>query len=948
MIQQVRNRLTRLGSTRGEWVLGLSALAVIVLALMTLSPAATQASRWVFDRIPVLGGVGSQLNPFRTRHALYQTGLPVYDLSIKPAEYRRLMAVVDEARRRGQLSDDLKQWSEAKFIHNGVSHDARVRVHGDLSTHWEGRRISLRVRLDKDQPLNGVRDFRLIVLRDNKGIDEPFTNAVFRRLGLMTLRDGHAIVRINGALQGVYYHVEHFDAPLLARHGRPESTLFANPRYGVELGSFKAQVTRDDPLAWQALQTLLDYETDPTDANLAAALAVTDVEDYLRFIAGTTLFCSDHSTFLSDNHRLYYDTARGQFRRVPWDIRPLELPKLYLPGIEDLDAAIDVFRFEPMSRLRQYLVTDPAYRLRRDRILWDLVKDDGLLTLFDETYEQLEPALWADAMGDGDEVDRLAAFRSTLTHNIRLIRRALSHSQVELRIRDEAERLASVQVAVNSAAGAQIDELRLSLGESFRAVRLYRDTNDSGALDAEDVPLGSATTDREGMATIAGLAEVLLPDMRIRWDYPTYFFRKPVRTVVHAVTRRYNFLLAWEGAAEESTPLPVVEVVAINAVTDAPISPQDLHVQSYQRGRSFDPARRNRSVDEFLAGNPSFVRAESLEKEVTITLPAGEHEFDRTVVVPSGITLRIEPGATLLLGQGASLVCFGPVLAEGTATDPIRIRSAGDGAWGTFAAVRPGGPSVLRYVYVSGGSGAEVDGIRFTGAVAFHDGDITVEQCRFVDSQAEDALNVKDSAVTIRDSYFSGMRSDAVDLDFTHGVVERSHFLAPGGDAIDFSGSQVTVSGCRIEGAGDKGISVGERSTVRIVDSFLRGNEIGVAVKDLSKADIEQCTFIDHPQAVMAYRKKPIFGGGEVTMRACIVVASDRPVVTDDLSSVAILDSVVPAGVEGTDCTFASSDLPQLLGGQGFVYNHYDRNAAPEQAADLTGPGIRRPPIDLR
>ena len=64
-----------------------------------------------------------------------------------------------------------------------------------------------------------------------------------------------------------------------------------------------------------------DFEDDPSEANFTAARAVTDMDDWLAFVAATTLFMSDHSNMLGENHKLYYDSSRGCFYRLPWDIQ---------------------------------------------------------------------------------------------------------------------------------------------------------------------------------------------------------------------------------------------------------------------------------------------------------------------------------------------------------------------------------------------------------------------------------------------------------------------------------------------------------------------------------------------------------------------------------------------------------------------------------------------------
>ncbi|UCE59137.1 MAG: CotH kinase family protein [Phycisphaerales bacterium] len=947
-------RLTHYWPQPGEMIIGCLSLVIVALAALTLSSGATRAAKWVFGISPSLHTIDKHLNPFRTRHALYQTGLPVYDLKIKPQAYREVLEVCEEAKRREFLSDDLKQWVSAKFVHEGVSRDVKVRVRGDLATHWAGERKSWRVKFKRDQPLDGIREINLVVLEDTKPLSEPFTNAVFKKLGVMTLRNDFAILRINGALQGVYYQVEHFDKPFLAHLQRPDGTIFDNTRAGIELSSWKAQVVKDDNSAWQALEVLLDYERNPTPEGFDKAVAVTDMEDYVRFLTGTTLFCSDHSGFLQENCKLYWDRSRGLFYRVAWDIGPRQLPTLYRFDMEDLKAAIDIYHFIDISKFRAEVLSDPEYRFRRNRLLWDLVRDGSLLQLFDKTYEDLDVAFWADVMARGDELSRLASIREMVRGNIRAIRRALSFNRAEVTVHHGPAKTVGLRIAANNLSGINVRGIEVDGGVPHRVYTLIRDDNENDWLDDTDASIGVVTADNDGVAAIEDLNELVLPAGDVAKDFPGYqapAWRRTVRAVVYPKTRRVGYWLSWNGPEERATTrVPSIKVDAVNAVTNQKLTELDLHLVSYKQTDSFQPVRRMASRAQFLRDNAQFV-ADPSAGDAGVLLAAKQHWFDKTVVVPRDIRLRIEPGAELLLGAEVSLICHGPVEAQGRKDAPIRILPSSIMPWGAFAVVRPGAESTFAYIRASGGAGASVDGILFTGAIAVHGGDSIIEHCRITNCSAEDALNIKNGKIRLRNTYFADNVSDAVDLDFVTGQVNRCHFVNNAGDALDLSGSDVMVTDNRIESTGDKGISIGEQSNVRIINNLLLTNNMGIAVKDLSSARIENCTMIANDTSVAAWRKKPIFGGGTAEVYNSILLGGSAPVTVDELSRIEFAESIVPVQVKGTDCTVAWSSLDEQLRSNGFVLDTDEngrsgrsRTGNPESAL----PGILGPPIDLR
>ena len=62
----------------------------------------------------------------------------------------------------------------------------------------------------------------------------------------------------------------------------------------------------------------------------------------------------------------------------------------------------------------------------------------------------------------------------------------------------------------------------------------------------------------------------------------------------------------------------------------------------------------------------------------------------------------------------------------------------------------------------------------------------------------------------------------------------------------------------------DKGISIGERTTVTLADNILTNNNIGIEVKDSSTAYVVRNTFEGNTLAMNSYRKKPLYNGGTI------------------------------------------------------------------------------------
>ena len=80
-------------------------------------------------------------------------------------------------------------------------------------------------------------------------------------------------------------------------------------------------------------------------------------------------------------------------------------------------------------------------------------------------------------------------------------------------------------------------------------------------------------------------------------------------------------------------------------------------------------------------------------------------------------------------------------------------------------------------------------------------------------------------------------------------------------DAVDVSGSTVQVIDSRFVDIGDKCISAGENSTVRVRGGVVESASIAIASKDSSRVDIADMEVRQVENYVLAaYIKKPVYG----------------------------------------------------------------------------------------
>ena len=105
--------------------------------------------------------------------------------------------------------------------------------------------------------------------------------------------------------------------------------------------------------------------------------------------------------------------------------------------------------------------------------------------------------------------------------------------------------------------------------------------------------------------------------------------------------------------------------------------------------------------------------------------------------------------------------------------------------------------------------------------------------------KCEDSLNIVNSKGTIKNVEIVDAFSDGVDLDFSDIKFISMSILNSGNDCLDVSGGVYEVLKIIAKYCGDKGISVGEKSKMKIDLFEVSNSSIGLSSKDLSITSIK-------------------------------------------------------------------------------------------------------------
>jgi spore coat protein CotH len=923
----------------GDAVIGIFSILLIALCCLTYSTKISLYASKLFNENKYVALINGFVNPFRNQHLLMNSGLPIYDLKIKRREYAVIEQVVADNIKQGRMTEETQRWANAKFIHDGKKYDVKVRVRGDLSPHWADPKKSWRIKFVREkleyngsileEPIyfEGKRQINLIIPSDKRFALAKFINDLLREEGLVALRDRFAILRINGIVQGLYYETEHFDKPLFAAQGRPETTVFGQTdrgmhfeqytKYGTpgaadakyDIGTLRLAVDPAGELALRAIQVLNEHCLKPTPANFRRARAVLDWDKYLRMRAMATLCNTNHLRFGSDNLKLYFDPSRGLLEPIPWDVLLVKMPKE--PG------TIDYWNSHGLDELQRSTLLDPELRLQRNKILWSWVGDggDSLMARYNKIHERIRPLAWADVLTTPIQGLKMDEVKKELDFNVRRTHKVLRTSTTNFTYKLEANNRAALELSVMNFSGIQLKAIELADTLNFAGrYLLFEDKDEDGELQEYDPIIANAEA-VNGKISFS-FDRFISPELEYRSDFIETRYWEFFDTKVN----RRRFFLVGRLTPEKRDPLewtpPQINVVAFNAVTGHEIpcgltssgllAPDNsIGISTIDMSDPWDLEAPQLTLTEFLRKHPQFAASREVPGAAELS---GKVTIAGAVFVPYSVPLILRPGADITMKPSANVICYGGLASIGAPENRIRIHGDGSGdPFDTFAVVRPKQKVIVKYTDIQHGGQSQINGMFFTGGFAVHDGDLEMDNCRITDMQSEDGVNLKNGNLLVTNCLFANTAGDAFDIDFGKGEVRDSKFMNTVGDAVDFSGSYVTVSGCRFEDIGDKGSSVGEDSHPILVNNLYLRCNIAVSCKDLSSPKIAYCTFVDNKLAIEAKRKKEFFGGGSGEFVNC-VFSGNAELFTEDYFSqnqILISHSILDVAAKWPTCKTA-------------------------------------------
>jgi spore coat protein CotH len=304
-----------------------------------------------------------------------------------------------------------------------------------------------------------------------------------------------------------------------------------------------------------------------------------------------------------------------------------------------------------------------------------------------------------------------------------------------------------------------------------------------------------------------------------------------------------------------------------------------------------------------------------LTRNTTFSPSGNPHIVVRELVVPSGITLTIEPAVEVRFAPGVALRVYGRLLAEGTPTQTIRFTRRDPGTyWSRIVIVNSQADNRIGYAELEYMEGFYAQNSRvYLHHNSFHDlgRDALVSEGGQAIIQGNHIYNVSCSDAC------EGIQIRNTPSHLT-ALVEDNHVHHIKDDCLDVNSSYVVVMRNRFHHCGDKGISVGlphqHASALRpltlfatppasatIVNTLIYSASTGIAVKDGAFAHIIHTTIVGNREGLLLDESwdHPGAGGGQARVVNTIIWDNKYPVRLDLQATPPATATIIHSDVQG-------------------------------------------------
>ena len=742
-----------------------------------------------------------------------------------------------EAFDKGVLVNEDKDYSGIVIFDGDDFLNGEFRLKGDLMDHIQGDKWSFRIKLKKAFAWNNVRTFSIQDPTTRYFLYEWLAHRIFDREDVLTTRYGFVPLVLNNQSKGIYAWEEHFEKHLVESRNRREGVI----------------VRFDETLFWNRIMEFNKTEK-LWDVDYFGAAKIIPFKE--GSVTSDTL--KTRQTVEAQKLLLQYKN----FSMPVSEIFDIDILARYY-ALMDITQAYHGFTWH-----NQRFYFNPVTCLL-EPIAFDGFIETGIYKRIEEpVISLLDPAKMESFKKE--ELLLYQAFTDSLFNEKYLnYLRAYSHPEYIEQMIDEYSHESD---SLENLLRMEFPWYRFSFDFIQQQAELIRDNLEAIAANIPKLGEAFSEVNREKFKKqFAAEANPALTPLLVHAYFDKSTGQMEILNHHGSEISVFGALIADNVPASFS---PRVEVPAYDGINPGRASVQ-VQGEPYKVVFSVGNETMEAEVSHWSFSDDLTTRQQLVHASESLALPwqgdsvvyDGEYTFETDVYIPSNKKVVFLPGTKINLTKGAGFFSFSAIYSEGEEDNPVEVFSSDKTSQG-FHILQTSERSVLNHTRFFHLGSINKGGWQTPSAVTFYEADVDFYHCIFESNvNCDDALNTVRSDFLADNCQFINAFADAFDSDFCTGKVIDCTFLNSGNDAIDFSGSVVTISGCKIIGVDDKAISGGENSTLFVENCVIEKATIGVASKDLSHVELNNIEMTNTVYGFVIFIKKPEYGPATIIAR---------------------------------------------------------------------------------
>jgi hypothetical protein len=758
-------------------------------------------------------------------------GLPIVDLYLSDKSKSSLSS---------NIPKNIKNWVPGYFRYpSGDYKEVKARYRGDNLFNWSYERKSYRVKLKKKNLINTKRVLNYTPLSKTDALTRYMPYILGKKLNLPAPDVRLVEFRLNGINHGIYLEYASIDEGFLRRNNFMPVNIYKGEQFHTGRDQFKGVELFNNPALWEKsaifnqrdennyddLGTLISLiaASKDSDETLSKFTNIANIESWAKFDAFQTLLQSWHN---DDEHnmRLISDVWRGQMLPIVYEVVLNVYPNQTLS-----------FENPPHSLLKN-LNQNSEFLYAKYKALFSMLNtkilssaSSHILDLEDLFNNSNSRDIFRGKSSNLLENKSLDSFISWKKYANFLVERERNLLNVLIQPPESSwwHDNNTLSISIDGIVPLHKPAFKLKSHSSSVNHKIYFDKDGDGRISNHDILI------------------------------PTFFEQGWLIIDATFFANRVSFKNFYNDYPKTVTTDTVFRL----------ISNSEFEIIEGASTQFFDRSKVLLEKSNIYGKSPNLLNKPVFEEAPIEEVWSGSKFFQNTNIFQNKI--KILPGTSIFLSEGASLIFKNQVIAEGQKDSQINfISNKSDSIWGAIGLVGPSTKnSVFKYVNMSGGSGFDQPNLRMVGMFSLHDtSNVYLSNMNFTNNHIYDDLIhiVYSKNITLINSTVKKSLFDAIDIDISEVIIDNCLIESSGNDGIDSMSSFVKIENTEIIGSIDKGVSIGEKSNVLIIDSNIINNNIGIESKDQSIANVYESTILTNSLDINAYKKNWQYGGGGI------------------------------------------------------------------------------------